>query len=170
MSYTTLRQPQGKPVNYINLIREALIAEVVAINDYNYHINNTDIRDLKEIWHHIMEEEKEHYGMFLELSRKYDPVQCKKYLEVKDKVKISSNIKLDNYKPEIDKQLILNNIRSDIKGELEAIILYEQHLSQIPYKDVRDVFKKVISDEKEHAEELTVTLLRLDRDKYGPLK
>lgn len=45
---------------------------------------------------------------------------------------------MQEYKPNYDKQIILNNIREDIKGEFEAVILYEQYLSVIPYVDVRD--------------------------------
>ena len=34
MSYTTKRQPQGKAKCYENILREVLIAELVAIDDY----------------------------------------------------------------------------------------------------------------------------------------
>ena len=39
MSYTTDGHPQGRPNKMSNCIREAMIAEIVAINQYNYHIN-----------------------------------------------------------------------------------------------------------------------------------
>lgn len=35
------------------------------------------------------------------------------------------------YNPSYDKQIILNNIREDIKGELEAVILYEEEIEAI---------------------------------------
>ncbi|WP_032120753.1 ferritin family protein [Clostridium amazonitimonense] len=169
MSYTTLRQPQGVPVSYVNLIREALIAELVAINDYYKQIVSTDIKELKEILQHIMEEEKRHYGMFLQLIRKYDPEQYGKYIEADKDVKISTNIKLSNHDSKMQNQIILNNIRDDIKSELEAVVLYEQHISMIPINEIRDVFKEVTADEKEHIEELTSVLLKLDKDSYGPI-
>jgi rubrerythrin len=64
MSYTTEGQPQGYPYFYTNKIREALISEIIAINGYAYHIAHSDIKDINEVWHHIMEDEKRHYGMF----------------------------------------------------------------------------------------------------------
>lgn len=56
MSYTTERQPQGNLKTEETLLREGLIAEVVAINDYSHFIEQTDIKEVKEIFHHIMEE------------------------------------------------------------------------------------------------------------------
>lgn len=37
---------------------------------------------------------------------------------------------MQTYKANYDKQIILNYVREDIKGELEAVILYEQHKKQ----------------------------------------
>ena len=36
--------------------------------------------------------------------------------------------------------LYINNVREDIRGELEAVILYEQEYIDIPCKDIRQVF------------------------------
>ncbi len=168
MSYTTAGQPQGKAMSYTNLIREAMIGEIVAINGYRYHIASTDNKELRELWHHIMEDEKKHYGMFLELLRYYDKEEYKRYMKAKKDVKITGTIKED-YSPEISKGILLNFLREDIKGELEAVILYEEHLLKIPYADIRNVFSNIINDEKEHTEELTIALLKLDKDKYGPI-
>ncbi|GAA0739539.1 ferritin-like domain-containing protein [Clostridium oceanicum] len=171
MSYTTSKQPQGKPYCFTNVIREAAIAELVAINEYAKHIANSNISELNEVWHHIMEDEKRHYGMFLELLRKYDPVQYKRYNEAKEHVKLSSkNPKFPQYSAKYNNQLILNNIRDDIKGELEAIVLYEDNILHVPYKDVINVYLEVIADEKEHVEELTIVLMKYDKDKYGPIE
>ena len=63
------------------------------------------------------------------------------------------------YKPSYDKQIILNNLRDDIKGELEAVILYEEELSKFTQKDIRTTLQAIIDDEKEHAEHLTEVLL-----------
>ncbi|OFI01509.1 rubrerythrin [Clostridium acetireducens DSM 10703] len=170
MSYTTKHQPQGKVYCYTNKIREAIIAEIVAINDYAYHIANSKIKEINEVWHHIMEDEKRHYGMFLQLLREFDPIQYKKYIEVKDHIKLSVKTEKQDYCSNYCNEITLNNIRNDIKGELEAVILYEQHIVEIPFKRVRDVFLEVINDEKEHLEELTAVLLKYDKDKYGPIE
>jgi rubrerythrin len=116
--------------------------------------------EINKVWHNIMRDEKEHYGMFLTLVRKYDPGQYQEYLRFKD---IQINVTpVQTYKGEYDKQIILNNVRSDIKGELEAVILYEQINGEMPYQDIRDTFNKIILDEKEHTEMLTSVLLEYE--------
>lgn len=115
-----------------------------------------------------MQDEKDHYGMFMKLLHKYDPIQCQMY----QKYEFSAIpvCPLQAYKPEYDKQLILNNIRDDIKGELEAVILYDQNIRVMPYNEIKIVFTTVIVQEKEHAEHLTRILMQYDPDKYNDLK
>ncbi|WP_243176624.1 hypothetical protein [Clostridium gasigenes] len=60
MSYTTNRQPQGIVIDETNFLREGMIAEIVAINDYSTFIKLTNNKEVKDIFYHIMEEEKEH--------------------------------------------------------------------------------------------------------------
>lgn len=125
------------------------------------------MENVNEIWQHIMVDEKEHYGLFLDVLRKYDPVEYEQYVShAKDTVKSSP---LQEYRPEYDRQIILNNIRQDIKGEFEAVILYEQLIMEMPFDDIRDIFVHIITAEKEHAEHLTRLLLSLDTGKYNGL-
>jgi rubrerythrin len=58
----------------------------------------------------------------------------------------------------------------DIKGELEAVILYEHEIASIPYHDVRQAIYSIINEEKGHAEHLTQLLLKYDLDKYNGLE
>jgi rubrerythrin len=58
--------------------------------------------------------------------------------------------------------MILNNIREDIKGELEAVILYEEELPLLPHSDIRKVLSSIIMEEKGHSEHLTRLLLKYD--------
>lgn len=169
MSYTNPEgQPQGYPYFFTNKIREALIGEIVAINGYTEHIANSNMQEINKVWQHIVEDEKEHYGRFLNLIRKYDPVEFKQYIShIHNNVMISP---IQPYRPEYDRQIILNNIRQDIKGELEAVILYEQILYEMPYQDIREVFQEVITAEKEHTEHLTKLLISFDKDKYYNLE
>lgn len=168
MSYTTSKQPQGFPFCFTNLLREAMIAEIVAINGYAEHIANSNIKELNDLWHHIMQEEKKHFGMFLELLRKYDPTEYQRYKQVKSELDLTNKCpKFPEYHPKYNDQLILNNVRDDIKGELEAIVLYEDEVLHIKHKDIIDTFMKVISEEKEHTEELTLFLTKYDKDKYN---
>ena len=164
MSYTHPdAQPQGIPLADTNKIREALIGEIYAINGYATHIANSKMAAINETWHTIMNDEKKHFGMLLTLLRKYDPVEFQKY-QIYHHFKKGTNPMAQTYQPDFEHQLILNNIRSDIKGEFEAIILYEQHLVEIPFPDIQEVFFSISSEEKEHVEHLTCLLLQYDPD------
>lgn len=48
MSYTTNRQPQGTSKSVTTLLREGMIAEIVAINDYSYLLVLLIIRKLRK--------------------------------------------------------------------------------------------------------------------------
>ena len=162
MSYTTsYGQPQGKPYIFTNKIREAMISEIIAINGYAEHIANSDMEEINAAWKSIMGDEKKHYGMFLKLLRKYDTDQYENYQAHNGK-KCGPKGPMQAYKPQYDKQIILNNVRLDIKGELETVILYEQEFADIPYEDVRHLFYMVSREEKGHLEHLTQLLLKYD--------
>lgn len=64
MSYTANRQPKGILKDDETFLREGLISEIVAINDYSHFLNLTENKEVKDIFCHIMQEEKEHYGWF----------------------------------------------------------------------------------------------------------
>lgn len=171
MSYTTSKQPQGKPRVLANFLREAMIGELVAINEYQEHIAYCPVNEVKEIFEHIMKDEKRHYGMLLELSRKCDTVQFKKAVEIADHV----SIKCKTFNEYIGKKKfsyfsLLTKIREDIKGELEAIIAYEDIIYLVDDKEAISMIKEIVADEKEHVEELTFILQRLDGNCYGPLE
>ncbi|ARC85721.1 rubrerythrin family protein [Clostridium argentinense CDC 2741] len=170
MSYTNPHgQSQRIAILDTNRLREILIAEIYAINGYADHIANSNMEDINEVWRSIMGDEKKHYGMILSLLRKYNLAQYRAYLEyINDKA--GPKLSMQTYNPNYDKQIILNNIREDIKGEFEAIVLYEQHLAIIPYDDVRYALYSIINEEKGHIEHLTQLLLKYDTDKYNGLK
>ena len=76
MSYTyPTGQPQGEPVQFTNVLREIIIAEIVAINGYQQHIADSSMDDVNKVWRSIMLDEKKHYGLLLALLRKYDPAE-----------------------------------------------------------------------------------------------
>ncbi|HEY5585550.1 MAG TPA: ferritin-like domain-containing protein [Ruminiclostridium sp.] len=167
MSYTNpYGQPQGMAIKFTNMLRQIIIAEVIAINGYQNHIANSNMADINEVWHNIMLDEKRHYSLAINLLRKYDPIQSKFYL-IHNPDKLGYKLPLQVYKPSYDKQLILNNLRDDVKGEMEAVILYEEELSEFPKKDIRTTLQTIIDDEKEHSEHLTAILLKYDPDPYG---
>jgi rubrerythrin len=168
MSYThPYGQPQGTARQFTNKLREILIAEITAINGYQSHIANSNMADINKAWHSIMDDEKKHYGMILELLRKYDPEEYKQYLA--HKVMAGPVDAMQNYDPDFNRQIILNNLRDDIKGELEAVILYEEELPEFPYRDIRTALRSIIDEEKGHAEHLTELVLKYDPDQYDSL-
>ena len=214
MSYTNpLGHPQGVSHKVTNLLRQVMIAELVAINGYQNHILTSNITVINEAWYHIMLDEKSHYIIALDLLRKYDPVEYKYFMTPHelnvgtDSIQNVSNLQNTSNTKNIpntqnvsniqntqnvhsgqgkhssgkkslalssqadritiyDKPLILNNVREDIKGELEAIILYEDEIAEIQQKDIRIALQKIIDDEKEHTEHLTQVLLQFDPDPY----
>jgi len=169
MSYTNKNgMPQGSAKLDTNKLREILIGEIIAINGYAEHIANSNMEEINAAWTSIMGDEKKHYGMILTLLRKYDPAQYQSYQENVGK-KLGPKSPMQTFTPSYNKQIILNNIREDIKGELEAVILYEEQLSIIPYKDIRVALYSIINEEKGHAEHLTQLLLKYDSQKYNDL-
>lgn len=169
MSYTNpYGQPQGLAKTVANKLRETLVAEIIAINGYTEHIANSDMEEINKAWHSIMDDEKKHYGMFLTLLRKYDPAQYKAYREfIGTASRVASP--MQTYTPNYNRQIILNNIREDIKGEFEASVLYEQIASEVTINDVRQTLITISDEEKGHAEHLTRLLLKYDNDKYNGL-
>lgn len=169
MSYTHPKgQPQGKTYQFTNKLREILISEIIAINGYQSHIANSNIKDINNAWHSIMLDEKKHYGWILQLLRKYDPEQYSQFIQHKNDVTGPKEPRQNNFQISND-QIILNNLRDDIKGEMEAVILYEANQADFPYMDIRDTLRAIIEEEKGHAEHLTGLLLKYDPDIYDDL-
>ncbi len=169
MSYTnSYGQPQGLAKTITNKLREALVAEIIAINGYAEHIANSDMEDVNTVWHRIMDDEKKHYGMFLSLLRKYDPAQNKAYNEhIEAAPRVTSVMQI--YSPKYSSQIILNNIREDIKGEFEASVLYEQLAGEVTNADIKRTLMAISDEEKGHSEHLTRLLLKYDSDRYNGL-
>jgi len=65
----------------LKFLREDLIGELEAINQYQDHIDETDNEEVKHLLTHIMIEEKEHVAEIVKLLRKLDSDQDKKFQE-----------------------------------------------------------------------------------------
>jgi len=63
-------------------------AEMDAINLYSAHIEATDNEEAKAILRHVMDEEKEHAALFMELIYRLDPAQKKHAEEASRKFKL----------------------------------------------------------------------------------
>ncbi len=60
-------------------LREDLIGELVAINQYQEHINETDNGEIKKVLGHIRDDEKEHVAELTKIIRKLDETQEEKF-------------------------------------------------------------------------------------------
>src|SRR3712207_1573423 len=118
-----------------------------------------------------MLDEKRHYGMFLEALRKCDCVEFEKSLDSISHVEIKNKpLKTRPYEGKDNTSIILKEIRDNIKGELEAVLLYESIIEEIDDKEIQNLLQRIANEEKEHTEELTQALIRLDKDPFGPLE
>ena len=60
-------------------LREDLIGELGAINQYQEHIDEIDNEEVKKVLGHIRDDEKEHFAELTKLIRKLDQTQEEKF-------------------------------------------------------------------------------------------
>jgi len=60
-------------------LREDLIGELEAINQYQKHIDEIDNEEVKKVLGHIRDDEKEHFAELTKLIRKLDQTQEEKF-------------------------------------------------------------------------------------------
>ena len=65
--------------NDLKNLREALIGELQAINQYQQYIDETDNEKIKKVLSHIRDDEKEHFAELVKLIRELDPTQKEKF-------------------------------------------------------------------------------------------
>lgn len=61
-------------------LREDLMGELQAINQYQAHIDNIDEPEIKELLSHIRDDEKEHVAEITHLISRIDAIQREKFL------------------------------------------------------------------------------------------
>jgi len=60
-------------------LREDLIGELAAINQYQEHIDEIDDEEVKKILGHVRDDEKEHVAEITKILRKLDKTQEEKF-------------------------------------------------------------------------------------------
>ena len=60
-------------------LREDLIGELGAINQYQDHVDETTNEEIKKVLGHIRDEEKEHFAELTKLIRKLDNTEEEKF-------------------------------------------------------------------------------------------
>lgn len=63
----------------LDMLREDLIGELQAINQYQQHIEALESEEAVATLEHIIEEEKEHVAELFRLIQNLDPVQAEKF-------------------------------------------------------------------------------------------
>jgi len=66
----------------LDMLREDLVGELHAINQYQEHIESLGNEEAMSLLEHIIGEEKEHVAELVKLIQKLDPVQADKFNEV----------------------------------------------------------------------------------------
>ncbi len=154
MSYTTEGMPQGVPVSQKGLIRNALIGEINAINNYQRSIAYSDITKLNAFLLEIMNDEIRHYTLLTEYLNKLDKEQADAFKEIK---KSGFNVDYKQNPFEVKMQPttnIVSQLRNNIKGELEAILSYDEIEFKLRDQEGKTLIHNITNDEKEHIAEL----------------
>jgi rubrerythrin len=81
-SYEEMSDEQLAILDDLQMLREDLIGELQAINQYEDHILNLENEGAVTTLEHIIEEEKEHVVELLRLIQNLDPVQADKFKEI----------------------------------------------------------------------------------------
>ncbi len=58
---------------------------------------------------------------------------------------------------------LLEMLRADLIGELEAINMYERHAEMTSYEPAKQLFQEIADDEKHHVAELLAMIIRFDQ-------
>jgi len=75
------RENLSKETKDLERARQSLVEELQAINWYQERIENVKNAELKKVLEHNRDEEKEHVAMLMEVIRKLDKTQDKKFEE-----------------------------------------------------------------------------------------
>jgi rubrerythrin len=70
---------EGSPELDLEMLREDLVAELQAINQYQEHIDTMDDEDAIKVLEHIRDDEKEHVAELTKLINKIDPLQAEMF-------------------------------------------------------------------------------------------
>jgi len=84
MSYSSeeMSDEQLAILDDLEMLRDDLISELQAINQYEDHILDLEDEEAVTTLEHIIEEEKEHVAELLKLIQNLDPAQAEKFKEI----------------------------------------------------------------------------------------
>jgi rubrerythrin len=79
MSYESDYEDEGSPELDLELLREDLVGELQAINQYQDHIDTIDDEEARKVLEHIRDDEKEHVAELTKIIQKIDPLQAEMF-------------------------------------------------------------------------------------------
>lgn len=79
MSYESEYEDEEDVDVVLEMLREDLIGELQAINQYQEHIDSMDDEEVIKVLEHLRDEEKEHVAELTKLIRKLDPIQAEMF-------------------------------------------------------------------------------------------
>jgi uncharacterized protein len=79
MSYESDFEDDGSPELDLEMLREDLVGELQAINQYQEHIDTIDDEEARKVLEHIRDDEKEHVAELTKIIQKIDPLQAEMF-------------------------------------------------------------------------------------------
>jgi rubrerythrin len=79
MSYESDYEDEGSPELDLEMLREDLVGELQAINQYQEHIDTIDDEEARKVLEHIRDDEKEHVAELTKIIQKIDPLQAEMF-------------------------------------------------------------------------------------------
>jgi rubrerythrin len=125
------KQPMRK---LLDMIKESMKDERHDNKKYKMMLDMTENKEIRENIRHAYEDEAKHYRMFQEI---YGDLT-------------GEDIEIPIPKVDLADRFV-DNVKSSIQGELEAVELYRDIRAMLNTKKHRDMLYEIITDEQEHA-------------------
>lgn len=130
-----MMHPNKQPMmKLLNMMKDAMKDERHDNKKYRMMSEMTENKEIRENLRHAYEDEAKHYRMFQDI---YEDLT-------------GENIEIPVPKVELADRFV-DNVKSSIQGELEAVEMYRDIRAMLTTKRHRDMLFEIITDEQEHA-------------------
>jgi rubrerythrin len=130
-----MMQQDKKPMmKLLNMIKDAMKDERHDNKKYKMMGEMTENREIRENIHHAQVDEAKHYRMFQDI---YEDLT-------------GEDIEIPVPKVDLADRFV-DNVKSSIQGELDAVEMYRDIRAMLTSKKHRDMLYEIITDEQEHA-------------------
>ncbi|MDF2533487.1 MAG: hypothetical protein K0Q65_3068 [Clostridia bacterium] len=130
-----MMKPTKPPMRkLLDMIKDAMKDERHDNKKYKMMMDMTENKEIRENIRHAYEDEAKHYRMFQDI---YDDLT-------------GEGIEIPVPKVDLADRFV-DNVKSSIQGELEAVEMYRDIRAMLTSKKHRDMLYEIITDEQEHA-------------------